>query len=124
MANPPGKFSRILVAFLAPWMSRKLWMVIFGLAVINSLFWTAVWYLYSFTDAVHVVAFENMFQTAMWTTSAIILGYLGFQSLMTGFTRNTLSATQNIAEQIFSKHEEVLTVRTEGGAKAFMEAME
>lgn len=116
-------FVKIALAMIAPWTSRKLWMVIIGLSVVISLFWTSVYYLYSFTDPAHITAFESMFQTTAWTVSAIILGYLGFQSVMDGFKRNVVSTGQQVVQSLFEKKEEkiehVITVRTEGGAKAF-----
>jgi hypothetical protein len=81
-------------------------MVVIGLLVIDSMFWTAVWYLYSFTDQVHVVAFESMFQTAMWTNSMIILGYLGFQTLAGGLSRNVTTSAQQLVSSLFVKKDE------------------
>lgn len=97
--------SKIFAAILAPWSSRKLWMSIIGLVIVHSQFWAMIWYLYSFNDPAHIAAFEALCQTCLWTTSAIVLGYLGIQGVMDNFGRNVVSSTSQVVQNILQKKE-------------------
>lgn len=107
---------KIALAMLAPWTSRRLWMCIIGLLVINSLFWTATWYLYSFTEQWRGEIFYRMFASTMWGTTAIVFSYLGIQALMSGWTNTTAqtatSILQTALEKKESKQEIIVTERT------------
>jgi len=106
---------------LMPWTSRKLWMSVIGLAVLNGLYWTSVWYLYSFTEQWKGELFYKMFASTMWGTTAVIFSYLGIQALMSGWTNTTAQTATSILQTALEKKEVTITTRTEGGAKAFDE---
>lgn len=107
---------QICLAILEPLTSRKLWMTLLGLIVINSLFWACVYYLYSFTEPWQADIFYKMSNSAMWTTSAIVLGYLGLQTVAAGWTNATTSAATSMINKLTEKKEqktETTDVKTE-----------
>lgn len=88
------------MAMLSPFTSRKLWMTLIGLMVVNGLYWTSVWYLYSFTEQWKAELFYKMFASTAWTTMGIIFGYLGLTVLAAGWTNTTMSASSSILQTI------------------------
>lgn len=115
-------FGKIILAILEPLTSRKLWMTVIGLAVMNALYWTSVYYLYSFTNQWMAQLFYNMFNSVCWTTSMIVLGYLGLQTIAGGWTNSSASVATSAIQSLFEKKEEtihqVVEVRVPG-AKHF-----
>lgn len=98
-------FGQIALAMLSPWTSRKIWMTLLGVFVVQTLFWTSVWYLYSFTEQWRAEIFYKMFQSTAWTISMMMLGYLGLQTLATGWT-NTTSVTASTVLNTILEHKE------------------
>lgn len=126
MKKDPSILTQILLAIITPWTSRKLWLAVIALFFLVSFFWTSVWYLYSFTEPAHIVAFNSMFQTIAWGVVTVVVGYiLDMPSLMNGFKREVVSSTAEIVQSIIKKEDvkiqQDITIRTEGGAKAFDE---
>lgn len=74
---------RILVALLEPWTSRKLWMTLFAVIIMQQLFWLATWYLYSFQQEWQAKYFVQMFFVTQGTITTMMLGYLGFSKTTT-----------------------------------------
>lgn len=116
MAAKVKLFGRIVLAMLEPWASRKLWMTVIGLLVINSLYWTSVFYLYSFTEPFKAEIFYKMFSTAMWGTTAIVFSYLGIQALMSGWG-NAAGVVTSTVQSVFKKEEKKTTTEPERTAK-------
>jgi hypothetical protein len=103
-------WKKVTLALFAPWTSSKLWMTIIALLIINSLFWTSVWYLYSFVEQWRAQLFYQMFNSVMWTTSMLVLGLLGLQTLAQGWTNTTATVATNALSSIFHKSESTSTV--------------
>lgn len=103
---------KVIAALLALWSSRKLWMTIFGVGVLYAIYRDSVYLLGQFPRPEQVVAFESLYQTAMYGIVTIVVGYTGFSTLQ-GFTRNTTSTALNVAQNLFSRHEEDVTIREE-----------
>lgn len=74
-------WQKILLAILAPFASRKLWMVTISIFFVSSLYWTSLWYLYSFTEQWKAELFYKMYASTAISISGIVFGYLGFQTL-------------------------------------------
>jgi hypothetical protein len=106
-------FGKIAIAFLAPWTSRKLWMTVVALVILHSLFWTSVWYLYSFAEQWRAEIFYRMFNSTMWATTMAVLGYLGLQTLAQGWTQTTTSAISSVTQNLFSREEKRLEVEVD-----------
>jgi hypothetical protein len=106
--------TKIGLAILDPFTSRKLWMTVIGLIVINSLFWTSVWYLYSFTEQWKAQLFYQMFASTAWATTGIVFSYLGISALLSGWTNSTVStatsALNTLIEHKDSKAESVVKI--------------
>lgn len=102
----PSLFSKIVLAMVTPWTSRKLWLAIICLFILQGFFWTSVWYLYSFTDPAHITAFENMFQTIAWGIVTVVIGYiLDMPTLLDGFKRTVTATTSQVVQSIIKKEE-------------------
>jgi hypothetical protein len=112
-------FGKIALAMASPWTSRKLWMTILGVLIVQSLYWVSVWYLYSFTEQWKGELFYKMFASTAWTISMMMLGYLGLQTLASGWTNTTANTASSVLNTILEHKQEEITIRTEGGAKAF-----
>lgn len=97
---------KILLAMASPWTSRKLWMTILGVFVVQSLYWVSVWYLYSFVEQWRGELFYKMFASTAWTISMMMLGYLGLQTLAQGWTNTTASATTSVISTIL-EHKDI-----------------
>lgn len=90
---------KIALAILAPWTSKRLWMVIIGLVFLNGIFWPAVYYLYSFTEQWRAEIFFKMFCFIMGSCDTIVLGYLGFQTFGNGAASTATDAVQKLIEK-------------------------
>lgn len=90
-------FKRILIAILEPWTSRRLWMTILAVIVMQQLFWTATWYLYSFREEWMAKYFVQMFFATQGTIATVMLGWLGFS--------NIKSNAASLISSIFTKKE-------------------
>ena len=77
-------FRKILIAILEPWTSRKLWMTLLAVIIMQQLFWLATWYLYSFAEEWKAKYFVQMFFVTQGTITTIMLGYLGFSNFTSG----------------------------------------
>jgi hypothetical protein len=75
---------RILLAMLIPWTSKRLWMGIIGLIVINAKFWCIVYYLYSFTTEPQMGYFFKLATFAMGIDATIVMWFIGLQSFKQG----------------------------------------
>lgn len=77
-------FKRILIAILEPWTSKKLWMTLIAIIIMQQLFWLATWYLYSFPEEWRAKFFVEMFFVTQGTIATIVLGFLGFSRTTIG----------------------------------------
>lgn len=55
-------------------------MCLLAVIIMQQLFWTTAWYLYSFTEEWRAKLFVQMFFVTQGTIATIMLGYLGFSS--------------------------------------------
>lgn len=92
-------FGQIILAILAPWTSKRLWMTIIGLLFLNSMFWTGVYYLYSFTDQWKAEIYFKMFALVIGACVTAIMGYLGFQTFGNGAASSATNVVQTIIEK-------------------------
>lgn len=117
--------SKIATAILATWTSRKLWTTLIGVIIVYGLYRDSVMLLWSFSTPESIVAFNSMYQTAMICITAIVATYCGVDGFKDMLKRNVTDVGQQIVDNVFhkeeSKSEQIITVRTEGGAKAFDE---
>lgn len=107
MKNRVGK---LLAAIFAPWTSRRLWMTIIGVFVVQSLYWVSVYYLYSFEEQWKGEIFYKMFSATAWTISMMMLGYLGLQTLAQGWTNTTSQSASSAIQSLFEKREEKIDI--------------
>lgn len=73
-------------------------MTVIGLIMFQSLFWPAVYYLYTFTEQWKAEIFFKMFAIIIASCNVAILGFLGFQSFGNGATSGAANAIQRIIE--------------------------
>ena len=99
-----GRFeiiSKIILAILTPWTSKRLLMAIIGLAIINSLFWTSVYYLYSFPTEPQAGYFFKMFCVCIGASVTIVMWYLGIQT----WGDDPLKGVSNAVNKLVTKNE-------------------
>lgn len=105
MKKEPSLFAKIFLAMITPWTSQRLWLAITCILTLVSLFWTAVYYLYSIPPT-HVAAFDSMFQTIAWGVVVVVVGYiLDMPTLLNGFKREAVATTANVVNKIMTKEE-------------------
>lgn len=113
MKKEPSLFAKIFLAMITPWTSQRLWLAITCILTLVSLFWTAVFYLYSI-PATHVAAFDSMFQTIAWGVVVVVVGYiLDMPTLLNGFKREAISTTSNVVQNILSKEEVKIDIQAD-----------
>lgn len=96
--------------------SRKFWMTLFGMAVLWLAFWKQVDYLYSFglyADPLAgqlITAYVSITRDFMLVFSAVILGYLGINGVVS-WKHGSESIVQQVSEAITSRSEEQVDER-------------
>lgn len=66
---------------MSVWSSRKLWMTLLGVGIVYSAYWHSLMYLQS-VESDKVEAFSHMYRDMMVSISAIVLGYLGINGVI------------------------------------------
>jgi len=83
--------NKILVAMFAPWTGRKLWMTLIATFFLQQLFWTWVWYQYTFTEQWRAEMVANRYDALQNWIGIFFCSFLGLQT------------TQNIVELVKTK---------------------
>lgn len=103
-----SRMGEILMAITGPFTSRKLWASVISVLILQSLFWTSVFYLYSFTEQWRAEIFFKMFTQTNWGITGIVLGYLGLQTVASGWTNATTSAVTTTIQSVLNKKKETV----------------
>lgn len=87
----------IIAAIAATLASKKLWMTLGGVTVLQALFWHSVHHLVVNVPNEKIAAYESMYTTNHYAIVLAILSYLGVQGAVDAFRRTTSTATQVIS---------------------------
>lgn len=87
------------------WNSRKLWMTLLAIILNSTAYWMEVRYLYTFISPEHITAFVGITRDFHFTTTAVLLAYLGVQGVV-DWKHGTTSAVSSAASFIKEKIEE------------------
>jgi len=107
----PSQINRTFKSFF---LSKKLWMTVFGLAVLWLAYWGQVAYLYSFAGypqemaAILIPSFVSLTKDFMVAFTAVVLAFLGVDGVIS-WRHGTESVVNQATSFVKEKKEEIIT---------------
>lgn len=122
--KPVVKSSRLHKEERVPW--QRLALSLLGITILAGIWRWAVWHLYALPEH-SISAYASITNNTMYAVATIVVFFISGKMLF-DWKNQTTSTIVDQASHIFEKREEkieqVITMRTEGGAKAFADDIE